>query len=101
MGSPKLSFMQIVMMWDSRESYTRKMLLNVRLINELIINQGCLSPGALWINEQMEGFDFKKLRKSIMKYSQAGYSHIMRDDITGKMFRVKDDGAPDLDEEEA
>ncbi|MFS7943699.1 hypothetical protein Hanom_Chr06g00503291 [Helianthus anomalus] len=59
-GEPKLSWRHRVMMniWDTRESFSRKMILYVRLISEMIVQQNHLPEKSLWVNKPVDDFDF-------------------------------------------
>ncbi|KAF5811845.1 hypothetical protein HanXRQr2_Chr04g0186121 [Helianthus annuus] len=64
-GEPKLSWRHITRMniWDMRNQYNRKMILYVRLISAMIVQQNRLPENSLWVVKPIDDFDFTKMRK--------------------------------------
>ncbi|MFS7997784.1 hypothetical protein Hanom_Chr12g01145991 [Helianthus anomalus] len=61
-GVPKLLWRHIMMMniWDTRESYFRKMIPYVQLINTMIVLQNRLPGESLWVKKPLEDFELVK-----------------------------------------
>ncbi|KAF5772057.1 hypothetical protein HanXRQr2_Chr13g0572301 [Helianthus annuus] len=84
-GEPKLSWRHIVMMnrWDTRNQFKRKVILHVRLISAMIVQQNQLPGNSLWVVKPIDGIDFLKIKGSHIYVEEVGQWYRITDKDTG------------------
>ncbi|KAJ0578160.1 hypothetical protein HanIR_Chr05g0244231 [Helianthus annuus] len=94
-GTPKLSWRNIVMIitWDTRESYARRMIPCVRLISAMILQQNQLQMEALWVSKPVDQICFASIKQHWKITVQVfGHQYTVSDD-QGYIFQYTDPSA--------